>query len=246
MEEEDYFLDTSVFMCSIDETEQYHKNATMILANYGFLTSSIVIRELENILRLRNKIYWILISDQINKFKNLKEIRQFVFWQIPSSKNIKSHVERVFSQLSASIDLKENDEINATENNKLKEEAHRILAAPRTKLNIIVQNFNQPAYRAKHLIFVEISESSYQNLEKSLKTEIKPLPEQMNDLKIIANAVYHAYANILKHIIVSKDWFFIKNEPIIMAIICSKYHSHERNMFSAVRRITIKPLSEVT
>ena len=227
---EDLFVETSVFMSHVNRAHPYFKQADVIFKTQPFYTCNLVQGELQHIAEVRDRAYVLIVGDEMEKFNRLKDMREAVLSNFKNSKNIVSYIKEFFQALANDLGIEQDEKYDSSFFDEIKSHAHILIRPQRVRLKAILQNFSEPDYRRKHLIFVEFHYPEYAIIEKSLMSNISTHNEDFMDIKIIANCIYSAYYHNRSYSFVSGDNFFSRNEKIFHKIMMQKFHQSEENI----------------
>jgi len=225
-----YFLDTCIFIHATNNSTKWFNKAQAILKE-KWLTSKIVVEELEEIHKRRKSIYSNISSIDYEKLEG-KKTEDFYTSCIKSalggSKNDEYHLLELYNYLLKETKLKGTDILNKERISILKETIFPILTVIKIRCGNIVGLFNQnPLYYDDHVV-PEVWDTSGKYLRNQLY-KINGGTQNKGDLRIVTDATIYSHDKNISLNIVTSDGYLVHEATDIKKIIKNMESHHIKN-----------------
>ena len=242
-----YFLDTCIFIHASHKHSGWFDKTRKTVFKEKWLTSNIVVEELEAIHKRRKTIYSNIISFDYNELEGEKiEIfyNRCIKSALGGNKNDEKHLLKLYNYVIESTTLKNTDILNKERIEKMKAVIFHLLVDIKIRLGNFVHNFkNDALYYGEHVV-----PEVWDSLGKYLRNQLYRIDhgtQNKLDLRIVTDAAIYSNDNNINLDIVTSDGYLLNMVNDIKQIIKSMeiHHVKSKRLHAKIDIIHIKDIT---
>jgi len=206
-----YFLDTCIFIHATNKSTEWFNKAHKVVFKEEWLTSKVVVEELEEIHKRRKLIYSNLISIDYEKLEGKKTedfYNKCIKSTLGSNKNDERHLLELYHYILKETELNETTILNEERIKNIQDTVYPLLRVIKVRCGNIVSSFNKdPLYYAKHVV-PEVWNTSGKYLRNQLY-RIYGGTQNKEDLRIVTDAALYSHDKNISLDIVTSDGYLV-------------------------------------